>query len=231
MPDYAISEKLVAAAIAERGKAHPWNKIPVSRTALVVIDMQNYFVTPSSQGEAESARDIVPAINRLAAALRELGGHVIWIQNTTTDTRDAWSVRHELLSRKKAEYRLAAMEIGAKGYQLWPSLDVRSEDTKLVKKLYSAFVQGSSDLVTKLRDEGIEFVLIAGTYTNVCCQASAQDAMMLNFRTIMVSDCNAGSTPETHAAALDNFFEFFGDVLSVDEVLERLDARTQTAAA
>jgi ureidoacrylate peracid hydrolase len=231
MPDYAISEKLVAAAIAERGKAHPWNKIPVSRTALVVIDMQNYFVTPSSPGEAESARDIVPAINRLAAALRELGGHVIWIQNTTTDTRDTWSVRHELLSRKKAEYRLAAMEIGAEGYQLWQSLDVRSEDKKLVKKLYSAFVQGSSDLVTKLRDEGIEFVLIAGTYTNVCCQASAQDAMMLNFRTIMVSDCNAGSTPETHAAALDNFFEFFGDVLSADEVLERLDARTQTAAA
>jgi len=78
---------------------------------------------------------------------------------------------------------------------------------------------------------GIEFVLIAGTYTNVCCQASAQDAMMLNFRTIMVSDCNAGSTRQTHAAALNNFFEFFGDVLSVDEVLERLEAATETVAA
>jgi ureidoacrylate peracid hydrolase len=231
MTDYAISEKLVAAAIADRGKAHPWDKIPVSKTALVVIDMQNYFVLPDSQGQSNPAQGIVPAINRLAGAMRELGGSVIWIQNTTTNTREAWSVRHELLSPARAEYRLAAMEIGAEGYQLWPTLEVRPEDTMLVKKFYSAFAKGSSDLVATLRTWGIEFVLIAGTYTNVCCQASAQDAMMLNFRTIMVSDCNAGSTPQTHAAALDNFFEFFGDVLSADEVLERLAAPTQTAAA
>jgi ureidoacrylate peracid hydrolase len=231
MTDYAISEKLVTAAIADRGKAHPWDRFPVAKTALVVIDMQNYFVAPDSQGQTNPAQGIVPAINRLAAAMRELGGSVIWIQNTTTNTRQAWSVRHELLSFSKAEYRLAAMEIGAEGYQLWPMLEVRPDDTMLVKKFYSAFAQGSSDLVATLRAKGIEFVLIAGTYTNVCCQASAQDAMMLNFRTIMVSDCNAGSTPETHAAALNNFFEFFGDVLSVDEVLERLEAPTQTAAA
>jgi nicotinamidase-related amidase len=231
MSGYTISEELIAAAIADRGKAHPWDTIPISRTALVVIDMQNYFVAPTSQGEAESARDIVPAINRLATALRELGGRVIWIQNTTTNTREAWSVRHELLSPERAEVRMAAMELGAEGHQLWPTLDVRPDDTRMVKKLYSAFIQGSSDLAAYLKTHGIEFVLIAGTYTNVCCAASAQDAMMLNFRTIMVSDCNAGSTAETHAAALNNFFEFFGDVLSVDEVLARLDVSTETVAA
>jgi isochorismate hydrolase len=123
------------------------------------------------------------------------------------------------------------MELGADGYQLWPTLDVRAEDTRLVKKLYSAFIQGSSDLYTHLKHHAVEFVLIAGTYTNVCCQASAQDAMMLNFRTIMVSDCNAGSTPATHAAALDNFFEFFGDVLATDEVIERLAAAPASSRA
>jgi ureidoacrylate peracid hydrolase len=231
MSGYAIPDELIAAAIADRGKAHPWDAIPVARTALIVIDMQNYFVAPSSQGEAQTARDIVPAINRLAAAMRERGGRVIWVQNTTSNTREAWSVRHELLLPEKAETRLAAMELDAEGHLLWPALDARAEDRRIVKKFYSAFIQGSSDLAAHLRDHGIEFVLIAGTYTNVCCQASAQDAMMLNFRTIMVSDCNAGSTAETHAAALNNFFEYFGDVLSVDEVLDRLDVGTQTAAA
>jgi nicotinamidase-related amidase len=231
MSGYILSKDLMAAAIADRGKVHPWDAIPVARAALIVIDMQNYFVAPDAQGEAETARDIVPAINRLAAALRERGGHVIWMQNTTTDTREKWSVRHELLPPEKAETRLAAMELGAEGYQLWPTLDVRAEDTRMVKKVYSAFIHGSSDLAAHLRTQGIEFVLIAGTYTNVCCQASAQDAMMLNFRTIMVSDCNAGSSAETHAAALNNFFEFFGDVLSVDEVLDRLEVDKKTAAA
>src|ERR1700761_1796543 len=231
MTAYAISEKLVAAAVADRGKVHPWDRFPATKTALVVVDMQNYFVAPDSHGQKNPAQGIVPAINRLTAAMRELGGTVIWIQNTTTDTRRAWSVRHELLSPSKAEYRLAAMEIGAEGYQLWPTLDVRSDDTMLIKKFYSAFAPGSSDIVATLKAKDIEFVLIAGTYTNVCSQASAQGAMMLNFRTVMVSDCNAGSTPEAHAAALNNFFEFFGDVLSVDEVMERLEASTRTAAA
>src|SRR5260370_15103003 len=87
MPGYAISDELIARAIADRGKAHPWDTIPVARTALIVIDMQNYFVAPSSQGEAETARDIVPEINRLARALRGHGCHLTWMQHSTRNTR------------------------------------------------------------------------------------------------------------------------------------------------
>jgi len=73
MTDYTISEKLVAAAIADRGKAHPWDRFPIAKTALVVVDMQNYFVAPDSQGQPNPAQGIVPSINRLAAAMRALG--------------------------------------------------------------------------------------------------------------------------------------------------------------
>jgi ureidoacrylate peracid hydrolase len=55
--------------------------------------------------------------------------------------------------------------------------------------------------------------------------------MMHNFRTIMVSDCNASSSQEAHTAALDNFFEYFGDVLNTNEVIARLEAKRSTAAA
>ncbi|MGB7100871.1 MAG: cysteine hydrolase [Xanthobacteraceae bacterium] len=231
MVAYRISDRLVAIATEDRGTHHPWPSIPAARTALIVIDMQNYFMAPNSQGEAASARDVVPAINRLGAALRSRGGQVIWVQTTTTNTRTAWSVRHELLSPERADIRYRAMELGASGFDLWPTLDVRPEDAHAIKTLYSAFVQGSSDVPARLKNDGIQYVLIAGTYTNVCCQASAQDAMMLNFRTIMVSDCNAASTPEAHTATLDNFFEFFGDVLNSDEVIARLEAANKTTAA
>jgi ureidoacrylate peracid hydrolase len=231
MAEYSISEKVIAATMEDRGRPHPWPSIPAERAVLVVIDMQDYFMAPTSQGESAAARDIVPSINRLAGALRERGGRIIWVQTTTRDTRQSWSVRHELLTPERAEIRLQAMEPGAKGFELWPSLDVHEEDSRVLKTRYSAFVQGSSDLATRLRNDGIEYVLIAGTYTNVCCQASAQDAMMLNFRTIMVSDCNAGSSPEAHAAALDNFFEFYGDVLNIDEVIDRLETHKKTVAA
>jgi ureidoacrylate peracid hydrolase len=231
MDAYAIPECLLTTVTEERGKAHPWRSMPADRAALVVIDMQNYFMAPSSQGEAATARNIVPSINRLAAAVRERGGSVFWVQTTTANTRSAWSVRHELLLPERAEVRLRAMEPDADGFKLWPALEVLPEDERVIKTLYSVFVHGSSDLESRLRKRGVEHVLIAGTYTNVCCQASAQDAMMLNFRTIMVSDCNAGSSSEAHAAALNNFFEFFGDVLTVDEVIERFQINETTAAA
>jgi nicotinamidase-related amidase len=231
MLDYRISDELIGTVMDERGTPHPWRDIPADRAALVVIDMQNYFMAPNSQGAAAMACDIVPSINRLAAVMRERGGRVVWVQTTTTDTRAAWSVRHELLSPERAETRLRAMEFGAEGYALWPTLDVHPEDSRMVKTRYSAFAPESADFYAGLRNDEIDYILIAGTYTNVCCQASAQDAMMLNFRTIMVSDCNAASTPQAHKAALDNFFVFFGDVLNVDQVIERLRASQKVAAA
>ena len=46
--------------------------------------------------------------------------------------------------------------------------------------------------------------------------------MMLDYRVVMVADGNASLTDEEHAAALNNFLLFFGDVLTTDETLARL---------
>ena len=231
MPAYVIPDALQGYAMHVRGRVHCWESTPAAQAALVVIDMQNYFVAPTSQGEAADAREVVPSINRLARAMRERGGSVVWVQNTTSETEKAWSVRHELQSPERAQVRIDAMKLGAEGFQLWPTLEARPGDTRIVKRLYSAFIQGSSELPAWLRERGIEFVLIAGTYTDCCSLMSAQDAMMLNFRTIMVSDCNAGSTPQAHAAALDCFFTYSGDVLSTDEVIARLHPVATAVAA
>ena len=83
---------------------------------------------------------------------------------------------------------------------------------------YSAFIAGASDLEARLRAQGIDTVLIAGTLTNVCCESSARDAMMLNFRTVMVTDANAAMTDAEHNASLINFYLSFGDVLGTAEI-------------
>jgi ureidoacrylate peracid hydrolase len=49
----------------------------------------------------------------------------------------------------------------------------------------------SSDIDAQLRSRGIDTLLIAGTATNVCCESTARDAMMLDYRVIMLSDANA----------------------------------------
>lgn len=73
-------------------------------------------------------------------------------------------------------------------------------------------------------------MLITGTVTNVCCESSTRDAMMLNFRTIMVSDGCAAVTDAEHAASLIAFYLQFGDVLAVDEVIAGFTSKDQIAA-
>jgi ureidoacrylate peracid hydrolase len=95
----------------------------------------------------------------------------------------------------------------------------------LVKKnFYSAFIQGSSDLHDRLQAQGIDTVLIAGTATNVCCESTARDSMMLNYRTVMVSDACSAMSVQEHESCLSNFLFNFGDVQTTDEVLSRLAA-------
>ena len=214
------------------GKLHPFDVIDPRKAALVVVDMQNYFVKQGHQSEVPAAREIVPNINRLAAELRRRGGHVVWVRNGTNDTRESWSNYHNYLqSRDRAERRLKSMEIGEDGYEYWHGNDIRPEDAQITKKRYSAFIQGSSDLERHLRERGIDTLLITGTATNVCCESTARDAMMLNFKVVMVADGLATHTDEEHNATLSNFYGQFGDVQTTDEALESLARGDQKRAA
>lgn len=74
-------------------------------------------------------------------------------------------------------------------------------------------------------------MLITGTVTNVCCESSARDAMMLNFKTIMVSDANAARSDAEHSATLATFHAIFGAVMDTAYLIERLETNTAARVA
>ena len=228
----SIPPHVLERVIRRAGRAHPFDVIEPAKTALVVIDMQNYFMKPGFQGEVPMARKIVPTVNRLAAATRELGGHVVWVRNTTTGTRESWSVLHDWLQTpERRDRRYASMELGQEGHALWGELDVKTEDAQIVKKRFSAFIQGSSDIEAYLRGRGIDTLLIGGTATQVCCESSARDAMMLNFKAIMVPDALATYSDEDQNISLRAFYSNFGDLQTADEAIASLKRGLGQAAA
>jgi len=232
MHNFEMPADYVAGKIERHGSAHPFAEFDPRRAALVVIDMQNAFLMEGvGHAVCAKAREIVPNVNRLAAAMRDAGGTVVWIKNTHDEScLESWSVMHNASRPEAREKRIAAMSEGTLGHQLWAGLEPVPEDLVVKKYRYSAFLQTSSDLPQILADRGIETVLITGTMTSVCCDSSARDAMMLNFRTLMVSDACATSTDEEHAAALGLFYLTFGDVLSTDELVSRLRAQIPAEA-
>lgn len=232
MHTLSIPAELTERVTKRSGRAHPFDVMEPAKTALIVVDMQNYFMKPGFMGEVPMARQIVPNVNRLAAALRERGAHVIWIKNATNDTRESWSVMHDcLMTPQKRDLRYATMDLAHEGHALWPELDVRPEDAQIVKKRFSAFIEGSSDIVAHLRQRGIDTLLIGGTATNICCESSARDAMMLNFKVTMVPDALATYTDAEHNATLMTFYSIFGDVQTVNEAIASLDRGARMAAA
>jgi len=232
MHKIAISAAALDRMTARMGKLHPFDVIDPGNAALIVIDMQNYFVKPGHQGEIPLAREIVPNVNRLAAELRRRRGHVVWVRNGTANTRQSWSNYHQcLMTPERMERRYAEMERGGDGYQFWHLNDIRPEDAQIAKTRYSAFIQGSSDIERHLRDRGIDTLLVTGTATNVCCESTARDAMMLNFKVVMVSDAMATHTDDEHNATLSALYGQFTDVQTTDEAIESLARGDKKKAA
>jgi ureidoacrylate peracid hydrolase len=222
---------LVDRVLARQGRLHATDTIDAQRTALVVIDLQNYFMMPGYQGECAPARAIIPAVNRLAASVREAGGTVVWIQTSADGADEFWSHHHALmLTPERSQRRLRELASGTMGYALHPDLDARPEDPRVVKRCYSALSEGSSGLAALLRERAIDTVLIAGTVTNACCESTARDAMMMNFRTVMVNDALAAVTEQEHLNTLYSWQLFFGDVLDVEQVQAALRPARAAAA-
>ena len=216
---YVSSRACSRAAAAPIGSI---GSIPL-RTALIVIDMQTAFCAPGAPAEVPAARDIVPAINDLAGELRKLGGAVVWVvhANTHKDGRSDWELFFNNVVGD--DLRLRTMDALAPGRQtIWSELDLAESDHTVVKNRYSALIPGSSQLERLLRSLDIDTVLIAGTKTNVCCESTARDAMMLDFKVVMLSDCCAALSDDEHRATLETIFQQFGDVATGAETLSKL---------
>jgi ureidoacrylate peracid hydrolase len=220
-------------ALARRGKLHVHQNLDPAKTALIVVDLQNAFMIEEvAVAYVPSAVEIVPNVNKLAAAVRRTGGKVFWVKQTVDDASCvAWSEWLNMMRPRVRDGFVRNLTPGSRGHAIYADLHVKPEDELVEKQRFSAFVQGSSDLPHRLRAQGYDTVLITGTVTNVCCESSARDAMMLNFKTIMVSDANAARTDEEHNATLATFYAIFGDVMDTAFLIERLEANAAARVA
>jgi ureidoacrylate peracid hydrolase len=229
MHPVSIRPEIVARVLARRGRIGWFDRLDPARTALVVIDMQTAFCAPDAPAEVPLARAIVPSINALTRSLRKLGCPVIWVlhANTSRGGRSDWELFfNHVVGEQVRERTMAALAPGQQ--TVWTELEVSPEDHTVIKNRYSALIPGSSQLERLLRSLGIDTVLIAGTKTNVCCESTARDAMMLDFKTVMLSDCCAALSDDEHRATLETIFQQFGDVSTADEVLRKLTAAGNT---
>jgi len=227
MNPYGMPAYVIERIMEKRGRLAVFDAFDPRETALLVIDMQRFYV-----GEIPSVLGIIPNINRLAGHLRTSGGLVAWLGMSAGEGGQShWSIYQDnfFTPAKGANHR-DQLSPGHVGHEFHPDLDIRADDAIVYKSRFSAFVRGASNIESVLEARGIRNLIMTGTATNMCCESNARDAMMLDYRVVMVADANGARYEEDHIAGLTSFYQSFGDVRNTDEVIDQLLTGSATAS-
>jgi nicotinamidase-related amidase len=205
------------------------DRIDPSTTALLVVDVLNDFCDP--QGvygkngvDVSAATVVVPRIQQLVDAARGRGIRVVFVGTTHSPSSNT-----EVWLRRRDGRAEEAMVLGTPcapgtwGAEFHGVSPLEGE-LVIVKHRYSAFV--GTNLDAMLRGHGITSVLCAGVVTEACVESTARDALFLEYHVAIVGNCCASYRPAAHEASLATFAEYFGPVVS----LEELEAEWEAAA-
>jgi ureidoacrylate peracid hydrolase len=187
------------------------------RACLLVVDMQNEFLAAPGGDFFHNADDIIPNVKRVMGACREAGIPVIYTGHRHEDPAVDGGMTAEWWPEIKAGRCLVK---GKKGAEIFGPLAPRRRERVIWKHRYSAFY--NTDLEIVLRGMGVTDLIITGILTNVCCESTARDAFMRDFRVFFIADATATTEPEFHVAALKNLAYAFAYVLTVDSLLKQI---------
>lgn len=188
----------------------PW-QLQAGRAALLIHDMQNYFVNAFTP----DASPITPAkanIARLAQSCRSLGIPVFFTaQNGNQDRRDRGL---------QADLWGPGMTSAPEHQAIIAELQPEASDIVLVKHRYSAFQR--SNLETLMRARGRDQLIVTGIYAHIGCMMTAAEAFQLDIEAFFVADALADFSREQHDLAVNWVAGRCGVPMTTDAVLNRL---------
>ncbi len=162
------------------------------RAALLIHDMQRYFVDFFPAGEAPMT-DVVRNIAAIRTAADAAGVPVLYTAQPGGMTREQRGLLHDLWG--------PGMDTDPRHRDIVPQLAPRPTDTVLAKWRYSAFAR--TELETTLREAGRDQLVVCGIYAHVGCLMTVCDAFTRDIQPFLVADAVADFTREDHLMALD----------------------------
>lgn len=217
MKPYVTHETLVAKCDEWLARIAPYNThdltLNARKAALLVVDMQDFFLDPASPTFTCGGPPIIPNLQHLIATFRAAERPVIYTQHVhRPDLSDAgimgWWWEGMCLE-------------GSPESRIHAELAPRAADKIVPKHRYSAFY--NTDLETVLRCQRIEDVVIGGIMTNMCCESTARDAYYRDYRVFIPADGTGSVTEELHLASLMNLAFGFAQVSSVQALIAAVE--------
>ncbi len=195
--------------VEEYRKPHPFQPKPEG-SALIILDMQRYFLDPGSHAFVPSAPAIVPGLLKLIELFMKLEQPVILTRHLNT-SRNAGSLSRWWADMIREDDPMS---------ELIPEL-AETDGEVLVKNQYDAFY--GTPLEEWLKKREITQVVIGGVMTHLCCETTARSAFVRGFEVFFLVDGTATYNLKFHRATLLNLSHGFAHPVLVEEVINRLE--------
>lgn len=180
-------------------------------TALIVIDMQKFFISMAGGS-------IIPNITKLVSHFRSNSLPCIFTQHGHTKAELTPPFRNQLVRKWGPEGSIA---VGSHDWELIPEIAKQVDSSPIVEKnTYDAFI--NTELASALEERKVERVVIVGVMTDCCCDTTARSAFNRGYETWMVSDACGSANKRQHEAGLKGFEFGFGEVVTTKDVLQRI---------
>ena len=190
-------------ALCER---HANIHISPGRAALLVLDMQDYFLQEGSHAYIPAAPAIIPGIQMLIEAFKHLDRPVIFTRHINTP-KDAGMM---------AVWWKDLLQPGSPHSSITATLDTTGGRV-FEKHQYDAFI--GTDLESWLHSKAVEQILITGVMTHLCCETTARSAFIHGFEVLFAVDGTATYNVDFHRASLLNLSHGFALPVLVDDIL------------
>ena len=188
-------------------------RIDVRHMALLVIDMQNYFLDPNEHAFIPSAPSIFPNVKRIMQVCKELGVPTILTRHVNSrDNAGLMGIRwHEVIrdGDPRSDIHPDIISIGGE---------------VLVKSQFDAF--HGTKLEKRLKAAGVRQIVLTGVMTNLCCETTARSAFVKGFEVIMPVDATAAYNYEFHLATFLNMAYIFSRPITSRELISAMNETT-----
>jgi nicotinamidase-related amidase len=217
MNPYVTSSSLASKTELWLRKINSFNqhtmKLNQEKSALLIIDMQDFFLDPHSPTFTCGGLAILPVLTRLASVFREKNRPVIYTKH----------VHHpDNLDSGIMGWWWKGMCIeGSAESEIHHDITPLPSEKVIFKHRYSAFY--NTDLETILRCLKIEDLVISGIMTNMCCESTARDAYYRDYRVFFLADGTGSVNEEMHLASLLNLSFGFAYVTTADRIISELN--------
>ena len=189
---------------------------PGRRPALAVIDMTLGFTDPDSPLACD-LEEPVQNISKLLEVARKVEIPVLY---TTVAYRESDKVTAAAFIDKVPA--LLTLEAGSRWAEIDPRIAPRETEPVLNKLFASAFY--GTGLPSALAAAGVDTLIVTGASTSGCVRATAVDALQYGYRPVVPREAVGDRNPDAHEANLYDIDAKYGDVVSVEEVLESLQS-------